>query len=189
MALACSLWCHTVVKWSEVKSLSSVRLFATPWTVAYQDLPSMGFSRQEYWLEWAAISFSRGSSQPRDRTDALPSEPPGNHPPKKKISTCVQKKISTRASVVPLKTSQSLRRLKFFHHMHHTVVAIRKCKWPLTTLILLKQREECKERSNSISIVFDSENESGHKNVVFSQTHQKLVVASMFQKQLADLHC
>ena len=110
-------------------------------------------------------------------------------PPPKKISTCVQKKISTRASVVPLKTSQSLRRLKFFHHMHHTVVDIRKCKWPLTTLILLKQREECKERSNSISIVFDSENESGHKNVVFSQTHQKLVVASMFQKQLADLHC
>ena len=34
---------------SEVKSLSRVRLFATPWTVAYQALLSMGFSRQEYW--------------------------------------------------------------------------------------------------------------------------------------------
>ena len=34
---------------SEVKSLSRVRLFATPWTVAYQALPSMGFSRQECW--------------------------------------------------------------------------------------------------------------------------------------------
>ena len=33
----------------EVKSLSHVRLFATPWTVAYQVPPSMGFSRQEYW--------------------------------------------------------------------------------------------------------------------------------------------
>ena len=32
-----------------VKSLSCVRLFATPWTVAYQALPSMGFSRQECW--------------------------------------------------------------------------------------------------------------------------------------------
>ena len=32
-----------------MKSLSHVRLFATPWTVAYQALPSMGFSRQEYW--------------------------------------------------------------------------------------------------------------------------------------------
>ena len=33
----------------EVKSLSRVRLFVTPWTVAYQAPPSMGFSRQEYW--------------------------------------------------------------------------------------------------------------------------------------------
>ena len=33
----------------EVKSLSCVRLFATPRTVVYQALPSMGFSRQEYW--------------------------------------------------------------------------------------------------------------------------------------------
>ena len=33
----------------KVKSLSCVRLFATPWTVAYQVPPSMGFSRQEYW--------------------------------------------------------------------------------------------------------------------------------------------
>ena len=32
--------------WSEVKSLSRVRLFATPWTVAYQAPLSMGFSRQ-----------------------------------------------------------------------------------------------------------------------------------------------
>ena len=37
------------VKWSEVKLLSRVRLFATPWTVAYQAPQSMGFSRQEYW--------------------------------------------------------------------------------------------------------------------------------------------
>ena len=33
----------------EVKSLSRVRLFATPWTVAYHAPQSMGFSRQEYW--------------------------------------------------------------------------------------------------------------------------------------------
>ena len=31
------------------KSLSSVRLFSTPWTAAYQAPLSMGFSRQEYW--------------------------------------------------------------------------------------------------------------------------------------------
>ena len=33
----------------EVKSLSRVRLLATPWTAAHQAPPSMGFSRQEYW--------------------------------------------------------------------------------------------------------------------------------------------
>ena len=37
-------------KWKvKVKSLSRVRLLAAPWTAAYQALPSMGFSRQEYW--------------------------------------------------------------------------------------------------------------------------------------------
>ena len=34
---------------SSVQSLSRVRLFATPWTVARQAPLSMGFSRQEYW--------------------------------------------------------------------------------------------------------------------------------------------
>ena len=33
------------LKWSEVKSLSRVWIFATSWTVAYQAPPSMGFSR------------------------------------------------------------------------------------------------------------------------------------------------
>ena len=37
-------------KWKvRVKLLSRVQLLATPWTVAYQAPPSMGFSRQEYW--------------------------------------------------------------------------------------------------------------------------------------------
>ena len=34
----------------KVKSLSRVRLFATPWTVAHQAPLSMEFSRQEYWI-------------------------------------------------------------------------------------------------------------------------------------------
>jgi len=37
-------------KWKvKVKSLSCVWLLATPWTVAYQAPPSMGFPRQECW--------------------------------------------------------------------------------------------------------------------------------------------
>ena len=42
---------HTrCLKWSEVKcSVVSDSLQPTPWTVAYQAPPSMGFSRHEYW--------------------------------------------------------------------------------------------------------------------------------------------
>jgi len=40
---------HLLLGKVKVKSLSHVRLFATPWTVAYQAPPSMGFSRQENW--------------------------------------------------------------------------------------------------------------------------------------------
>ena len=50
------IWCnflHVSCAWwflkVKVKSLSRVWLFATPWTVAYQAPPSMGFSRQECW--------------------------------------------------------------------------------------------------------------------------------------------
>ena len=67
----------------KVKSLSRVRLFATPWSRAYQSPPSMGFSRQEYWSELPFPSpgdipnpgIKPGS--PALQADALPSEPPG----------------------------------------------------------------------------------------------------------------
>ena len=42
-----SFFDHSAVK-LEVNSLSCVRLFATPWTVARQAPLSVGFSRQEY---------------------------------------------------------------------------------------------------------------------------------------------
>ena len=58
-----------------------VKLFATPWTVAYQASLSTGFFQARV-PESVAISFSRGSSQSREQTwspalqvDALPSEP------------------------------------------------------------------------------------------------------------------
>ena len=67
----------------KVKSLSRVQLFATPWTVAYQASPSMGFSRQGY---WSGLLFPSPGDLPDPgiepgfpalRADALPSEPPG----------------------------------------------------------------------------------------------------------------
>ena len=48
-------------KWNvKVTSLSRARLFATPWSAAYQAPPSMGFSRPRV-LEWVAIAFSDSS--------------------------------------------------------------------------------------------------------------------------------
>ena len=44
-------------KWKvKVKSLSRVRLLATPWTAAFQAPPPMGFSRQEYWSRVPLLS-------------------------------------------------------------------------------------------------------------------------------------
>ena len=57
----------TNLKVKKVKSLSRARFFATPWTVAHQAPPSMGYSRQEY---WSGLPFpSPGeSSRARDWT-------------------------------------------------------------------------------------------------------------------------
>ena len=49
---------------SEVKSLGRVRLFVTPWTVCSPPGSSVHEIFQAIVLEWIAISFSRGSSQP-----------------------------------------------------------------------------------------------------------------------------
>ena len=73
----------------KAKSLSCVRLIVTPWTVAYQASPSMGFSKQEY---WSGLPFSSPGDLPNPgiepvspalRADALLSEPLGNREGKK----------------------------------------------------------------------------------------------------------
>ena len=76
---------------TKVKLVRRVRLFAAPWTVAYQALPSMGFSSQEY---WSGLPFASPQDLPNSglepgshalHADALPSEPPG-----KQSETCPQ---------------------------------------------------------------------------------------------------
>ena len=71
----------------EVKSLSRVRLFATPWTIAYQAPPAMGFSRQEY---WSGLPFLSPGDLPDPGIDPgllncrqtlLPSQPIGKSQP------------------------------------------------------------------------------------------------------------
>ena len=70
----------------EMKSLSHVRLIVTPWTVAYQAPPSMGFSRQEH---RSGLPFPSPGDLPNSgiepgsptfQADALTSEPPGKPP-------------------------------------------------------------------------------------------------------------
>ena len=67
----------------KMKSLSRLRLFATPWTLTCQAPLSVGFSRQEY---WSGLPFSSPGDLPHPaiepgspalRADALPCEPPG----------------------------------------------------------------------------------------------------------------
>ena len=69
-----------------MKSFSRVRLFVTPWTVAYQAPLSVGFSRQEYWsgspfpspgdLSDPGIKLGSATLQ----ADSLPLELPGKPP-------------------------------------------------------------------------------------------------------------
>ena len=66
-----------------MRSLSHVRLFATPWTVAYKAPLSMEFTRKEY---WSGLPFPSPGDLPNPgiepgspalQADALPSELPG----------------------------------------------------------------------------------------------------------------
>ena len=66
----------------KAKLLSCVRLFVTPWTVAYQVPPPMGCSRHTYW----SLPFPSPGDHPDPgiepgppalQAGTLPSEPPG----------------------------------------------------------------------------------------------------------------
>ena len=52
-----------------VEQPSHVRLHATPWTIAHQ--PPLPWDVPGKNMEWVVISFSRGSSQPRDQTSVF----------------------------------------------------------------------------------------------------------------------
>ena len=77
-----AIFCFIYIShWDEVKSLSHVWLFATPWTVACQVPLSMGFSREGY---WSGLPFTSPGDLPNPgiepwslvlQADSLPSEP------------------------------------------------------------------------------------------------------------------
>ena len=65
----------------QVKLLSRVLLFVTPWTTAHQAPPSMGFSRQDYWSGVPSPSFGQ-PPRPGRRSkgmDVLPYVPSPSH--------------------------------------------------------------------------------------------------------------
>ena len=76
-------------KWKvKVKSFSRVQLFATPWTVAHQAPPSMGFSRQEYWSgvplpsPFVLLTWTYNNAQGHTSQTASPSTLAGMSPEK-----------------------------------------------------------------------------------------------------------
>ena len=94
-----------------MKSLSRVRFFATPWTVAYQAPPSMGFSRQEY---WSGLPFPSPEDLPNPgikpgspafQADTLSSEPPG----KQYLDTVIYSQCSSfgKKFLSPISTKDS----------------------------------------------------------------------------------
>ena len=79
--ILCNDWARL---YGMVKSLNCVQLFVTPWTIARQAPPSMGFSRQEY---WSGLPFPSPGDLPDPgielgssalQADSVPAEPPGN---------------------------------------------------------------------------------------------------------------
>ena len=96
------LWQICVCVCVYTQSLSHVRVFATPWTVAGWAPPSMGFPRQKYWSR-------------------LPFPPPGNLPnpevkPKSPASPALAGGLFT--SGPPAKPSKSIYEIKFHKTIH-----------------------------------------------------------------------
>ena len=105
----------------EVKLLSCVRLFAAPWTVAYQVPPSMGFSKLEYWSE---LQFPSPGDLPNPgiearsptlQADTLLSEPPGKPVHSMVLGKCIIKCIHHYSII---HSSFTVLKISFVLHIH-----------------------------------------------------------------------
>ena len=110
----------------KVKFLSHIWLFATPWTIAYQSGNPHGILQARI-LEWVAISFSRGSSRPRDQTrvscvsctgrqDSFTTEPPG-----KPVGHNTHKYILHLCKYMPGSLTVPVSLIKLYNHLGTTV--------------------------------------------------------------------
>ena len=140
-----------------MKSLSRVRLFATPWTVACQVPPSMGFSRQEH---WSGLPFSSPGDlpdpgiEPRSpalRADTLPSEPPEKLRPSDSIYGVNNKKYDVKKQAQIGRGTGTQRK--------RTSCNYKFCQFPLTRRCVCVCVCVCvcaHTRSLSLSVVSDS---------------------------------
>ena len=115
-------------KWKvKVKSLSRVRLLATPWTAAHQAPPSMGFSRQEYWTGVPLPSSSVTQSHPTI-CDPMDCSTPGFPTPRAYSNSCPSNQWchpTISFSVIPLPSSSIIPSIRVFYG--ESVLRIR---WP-----------------------------------------------------------
>ena len=91
----------------KVMSLSRVRLFVTPWTVAHQAPPSMGLSRQEY---WSGLPLPSPGDLPNPgiepRSPALPTDTLTFDPPGKPQQDGRRSEFTLRIHAVPARDAQ-----------------------------------------------------------------------------------
>ena len=111
------------------KSLSCVRLFPTPQTVAHQAHLSMGFSRQEY-CSGLPFCFSGELPDPGIKpgspviwADSLPSEPPGK--PLHALSIIIKMSYACK----------TLKELKIFYFINW--LFSKPCAWVETSRVIL----------------------------------------------------
>ena len=76
----------------KVKSLSRIRLLATPWTATYQAPLSIGFSRQEY---WSGVQLFSCACTPQQKRPPLESSLNPPQPEKASSGTKTQHSLNT----------------------------------------------------------------------------------------------
>ena len=97
MNISCAIQ-KSLMAWTKrVSLLSHVGLFVTPWTVAYEAPPTMGFSRQEY---WSGLPFPSPGDLPNPGIEpgspALQADALANQITLSKLQVCVSYKSGKR---------------------------------------------------------------------------------------------
>ena len=108
-----------------MKSLSCVRLLATPWTAAYQAPLSMGFSRHEYWSGVPLLSLVAGTSERKTEPHSEDTADLGS------AASCAPSRLARSPRLVSSGLQFSL--MKVWEP--HASVFSAACLWPCTLFV------------------------------------------------------